>query len=90
MQIVINVSDYVYRQIKNGFYIQTYDDELIQAVTEVTPLPKGHNRLVDVGDLSCDDTCFDNLDTYNDYCLMCDIIDSAPTIIPADGEQEGR
>lgn len=89
MQIVIDIHEEIYDHIKERFmygYVNTELDKVGLAVRNGTPLPKGHGRLIDADELRCENADFD---TYNDYCLMFDEIDNAPTIIEAErGDSE--
>ena len=75
MQIVINISEDDYNNIKNYTGFLAYYEYLIK---NGIPLPKGHGRLIDEKDLS--------LMTVHliDGMLVCD----APTIIEADRSEE--
>ena len=50
MQIVINISDMEYNQIKAGFDVKIpskFTLSVLEAVRNGTPLPKGHGDLID-------------------------------------------
>lgn len=89
MRLVIDILDWQYKSICKGIEASKRcgvvgpDPVIHEAIYKGTPLPKGHGDLIDVNDLRCERADFD---TYNDYCTMFDEIDSAPTIIEADGE----
>lgn len=89
MQIVIDIPEEMYKAIllgANGF------SDHLHIVTKLgTPLPKGHGDLKDVRALkaqmlemppSSDEKYWDGVNDVED------LIDNAPTIIPADKESE--
>lgn len=87
MQIVINISEEIYEEIKitKSIY-RTGAKVLCSAVVNGVPLPKGHGRLIDVNDL-LEDICLEDND-YSRDCNMGEIItleniDRIPTIIEA-------
>ena len=91
MQIVIDIPEEMYQNVLNGTYCGTLYEELKKG----TPLPKGHGDLIDRNELKS--TSYEVLvedggqilDGYSAYNgLTEDDIDSAPTIIEADKEQE--
>lgn len=82
MQIVINISEESYKNIKERVNKRDYPDMKIgRAIADGAPLPKGHGRIGDLDALRCENADFD---TYNDYCTMFDEIEAAETIIEAD------
>ena len=75
MQIVIDIPEKYYKEIKNiHFSDRNYEQDLI---LNGTPLPKGHGRLIDA-DAVLEDP-FGN--TYKD-------LDIAETIVEADKEEQ--
>ena len=98
MQIVINISDEMYFRMRDDVY-STYDGvDCLKAVKNGTPLPKNHGRLIDADLVSKqygldEATKYGNKDAEqqaNSYSTMmmyeiADMIEDAPTIIPADG-----
>ena len=88
MQIVIDIPEESYNNLKIGCTQRVSDGEMIEAIVNGTPLPKGHGRL---GDL---DALEEEISSWgmNDYEPLdfIDAIDDAPTIIGADkAESEG-
>ena len=84
IEVVIKISEDVYRYAKK--YREREKGTCMNAIGNGTPLPKGHGRIGDLDALRCENTDFD---TYNDYCIMFDEIEAAPTIIEATkGEDE--
>jgi len=85
MQIVIDISEELYKHIKNDnvYYLED-GGVLYDIVKNGTPLPKGHGRL---GDL---DALRDEVSSWgmNDYepSDFTDAIDQTDTIIEADKE----
>jgi hypothetical protein len=88
MQIVINIPEDLYEGIerRDGALETEYVcDELIKAVDNGTPLPKGHGRLIDADALIDTLGCSDR-DIYVKACIEED----APTIIEVDRSEEKR
>ena len=97
MQIVIDIPEDDYKFIKD---IQDYisgrrsgrqiEYNIINAILNGTPLPKGHGRLIDADALKeCEQkwSCDYEPDGYSHVVEIRDI-DDEPTIIEADKEQE--
>ena len=91
MQIVINIDEETYTDIKKGKVYSSYRDvpqESVLAIANGTPLPKGHGDLKDMGnlkyvfDLTRDDSIYSGKDIER-------AIKSMTTIIEADTESEG-
>lgn len=79
MQIVIELEDLVYEQIKTHGNVS----EFHELINSGTPLPKGHGRLIDENNL-----WFEDIDDIS--CVTQRNIENAPTIIEADkAESEG-
>ena len=82
MQIVINIDDETYNDIKKGKIYSSYRDVPLESVTAIangTPLPKGHGRLIDTDEIAGDGSW--------DFS---DRLDETPTIIEADKESEDK
>ena len=100
MQIVINIPENTYDQIVEGGTKRhfVYKLDLMRAILEGTPLPKGHGRLIDADSLleygSCPNSCDGTATCMESYeHLHCPIrvfdtesINDTPTIIEADKE----
>ena len=95
MQIVIDISETAYNYFAQGLRFTDDVEMAIIAIVDGTPLPKGHGDLIDRNELKS--TSYEVLvedggqilDGYSAYNgLTEDDIDSAPTIIEADKEQE--
>lgn len=92
MQIVIDIDEETYKDIKRGKIYSSYRDvpqESVVAIANGTPLPKGHGRLIDVIKLKAkmfglpkksNRAYWDGVDDVGD------LIDKATTIIEADKE----
>jgi hypothetical protein len=84
MQILVEIDDKLYNRIK---YLEpkadTMLDVLMRSVQNGTPLPKGHGDLIDADEIQFENTEFE---TYGDYCIAFDAIDTATPIIEADKE----
>lgn len=74
MQIVIDISDKTYAEKDNPSFSVRAILEILQAVRNGTPLPKGHGRLIDADNL--EKKAIETDDMY-----MLREIDDAPTII---------
>ena len=98
MQIVIEIDDELYDALGKAPYIKSGDeglDNLLTAIKNGTPLPKGHGRLVDGDDLwnrmsyySDNEGAGDGHkdDDVNPIILRdsaMEVIENAPTIITA-------
>lgn len=82
MQVVIDIPDAVYNQIKEGVDIKIPSKfvlTVLNAIKNGTPLPKGHGRLVDADIL---------WDLYhdNDYDFY-EALDDVQTIVEAESEE---
>ena len=89
MQIVIDIPDYDYRQIKEYYEKNDIVEAAYSYIYHGTPLPKGHGRLIDADDL------YENTEIYHSHidgydCVRWKDIKGAPTIIEADTESEGK
>lgn len=86
MQIVIDIPEEKYNMIKNKIYCGIYDAEVYKAISNGTPLPEGHGRLIDVG--QCDRKLFyqqcGGADSLITVKSAFDMLMSLPTIIEAD------
>jgi len=83
MQIVINISEDDYNNIKNYTGVLAYYEYLIK---NGIPLPKGHGRLIDESDLIPDSDYEDGIF----YAVSIGAINGAPTIIAEDVESEDK
>ena len=95
MEIVIKIPEDAYDYLINTSFVkapkimfnQSAKDrkhkffDIINAIKEGTPLPKGHGRLIDADKIQFENAEFD---TYGDYSRAFDAIDQADTIIEAD------
>ncbi len=84
MQLVINISEELYKHIQNDkvYYLEDGED-LYGIVKDGIPLPKGHGAIKDVSQIEipmCEDR------TYEKWVQVA--INSAPTIIEADEVEE--
>lgn len=81
IKLVIKVPKETISILKNKMYGGIYNPDLYKAIENGTPLPKGHDRLIEAKRLK---EVF-RRNTGYDYH---DLIDIAPTIIEADTESE--
>jgi hypothetical protein len=95
MQIVIDIPDEEYKRMKAGRSVfltaqrgggKTITIDLIKAVRNGIPLPKGHGRLIDADAMKT----IKNIQSanFNAFELIRYWIDNQPTIIEADREEE--
>lgn len=102
MQIVIDIPEEMYQEIKEIFKVisgsrrsERFDYILFDAVNAGTPLPKGHGRLIDASELA-KSVCTWLKPTVLDETMLVDIaevgvgvideIEEQPTVIEADKE----
>lgn len=85
MQIVIDISEELYDEIKQHSVPLPHLDVLCESVLNGTLLPKGHGRLIDASKL-------ETHETFDGHCFVKivykDDIDDELTIIEADSGQE--
>lgn len=88
MQMVIEIPEEVYKQIKGSDTIFRDDEKMCyEAVQNGTSLPKEHGRLKDIDWI--DDNCPDYRTEDGAWCYKWEDIDNAPTIIEEDkGDKE--
>ena len=96
MQIVIEISDRLYKAIQERSVVGFKFLNLVSAVRKGTPLQKGHGRLVDGDSLWKKMSCYsddegagvdysnddENPTIFRDSAM--EVIENEPTIIPAD------
>ena len=92
MQIVIEIDEDVRVAISRMGLLRVPDEmqkKVDEAIQHGKPLPKGHGRLIDADKLlnSFELSDFDG-DEYDCISTACRIVNSMPTIIEADKEQE--
>ena len=89
MQIVIEIDDKLYNQIK---YLEpkadTMLDELMRSVQNGTPLPKGHGRLIDADELKR--TMEKDKRKALSFVDLTDFVWLAPTIIEGSDSDDKR
>lgn len=80
-QIVIELSDELYKEIASEYAVYYPDDGGVvwQAVKEGTVLPDNHGRLIDANDLMA---------KMVDFCVVYDEIMEIPTILEAKEQSE--
>ena len=76
MELVIDISEEMWERVKEGYVPLGISKYLKNA----TPLPKGHGRLKDVDKIISDGIS-------KGFCDWYDEMKYAPTIIPAEGEE---
>ena len=90
MELIVNIDDETYNDIKKGKIYSSFRDvplESVNAIANGVPLPKGHGRVIDYGYVvdAIDDWI--NAEEYN-YTNATDYlrnrIRNVPTIIEAD------
>lgn len=91
MEIVIKIPEDSYKATCVGCMLPSDVENVVQAIKNGTPLPKGHGRLIDVNDLLDDINLEDNdynRDINTGEIITLENIDRIPTIIGADGGGE--
>ena len=82
MQIVIEIDEELYEEVKG--YHELTECEL--AIFNGTVLPKGHGRLIDADELRTKSIDV-NAEFGNEWwCVDCDDIELAPTVLEADND----
>ena len=90
MQIVIDIDQSIAEEIVLYERIpKDYENTIIDALKNGTPLPKGHGRLIDENELIDEIVCEEIDGRYYDIIYAHSIYD-APTIIEADKEDENN
>ena len=91
MQIVIDIPEYDYRQIKECYEKNDTVEATYSYIYHGTPLPKGHGDLIDRNDLDITTITTDDYSGNEviDVVLKEDIDDASP-IIEADKESEDK
>ena len=95
MQIVIDIDEWKYKDIREGVEaskrINYSIPPIFEAVANGTPLPKGHGKLFDVNDLldriGLEDNDANREENVGEIITLEDF-DCIPTIISADTESE--
>lgn len=94
MEIVIKIPEEIYIHLLARYKYQNTDDIGLSELDKVgvsikngTPLPKGHERLIDADELREDFKASKKISFAERMDISC-IVDHAPTIIEADKEVE--
>ena len=95
MQIVINIPEGTYELVRHGNKSYTTELELMNAVANGTPLPKGHGDLVDRVCLcdfrewlnTCPKDCDENDEVWFTSTEVVNKIKQYPAVIDADKEE---
>ena len=85
MQIVIDIDDKTYADIKKGKIYSSIRDvpqEAVVSIANGTPLPKGHGRLIDADKLQKDMIKYG---WKHPDSTVHEYVEDRPTIIEADG-----
>lgn len=88
MQIVIEIDEETYNDIKRGKIYSSYRDvpqESVVAIANGTPLPKGHGDLIDRDDLLADSYPIDDYAGNEVDIVDLITVEMADAIIKADG-----
>ena len=85
MQIVIDIPEPLYHNLKNGCGIYPYR-LVYEAIINGTPIPKGHGRLIDADAFIKQESCCGYIEDMDiDYFKQ-----NVPTIIEADKAESGE
>jgi len=89
MQIVIDIPEKFYREIKDG---RSADNLINNAVRKGTPLPKGHGRLIDADEIIhlINEIEAEDREEELYHLFLKTVLTDAPTIIEADTESEDK
>ena len=99
MQIVINIDEETYNDIKKGKIYSSFRDvplESVNAIANGTPLPKGHGRLIDADEVNdAIYKCFDGIQFYDGtgydiYSDSKESLDKIQPIIEADNVERDK
>lgn len=92
MQIVIEIPEDSYKATCNGYMLPSDVENVVNAIKQGTPLPKGHGRLIDA------DTLEEKVEKHREMLKISEYdrelvlhytdIEMAPTIIEANKEVE--
>lgn len=87
MKIIIDIPDKIFHRVCQDYlnYTETTEGQALKAISEGTPLPRGHGRLGDLDALQKEISSWG----MNDYepSDFIDVIDGTDTIIEADKEE---
>jgi hypothetical protein len=92
MQIVIDIPDYDYRQIKEYYEKNDIVEATYSYIYHGTPLPKGHGRIMDVDKIlkkmeEREEQLKDDRSMYETSCVETAIDMFGETIIEAEGSE---
>lgn len=89
MELVIKIPQKVYKAIRDKNVLGCYIDDIKNIIRNGTPLPKGHGRLIDVG--QCDKKLFYEQCGGEDSLITAksafDMLMSLPTIVEANKKE---
>ena len=85
MQIVIDIPDLDYFDIKHGYADNYQRERLVESVKRSIAIPKNHGRLIDVSQLYTV-TTYDADNNYEICYVLYEDIENAPTILEAEVE----
>lgn len=88
IELVIKIPKDTYKATCNENMLPPDVRNVVNAIKNGTPLPKGHGRLIDANEL---EECKEIMTTYYDeskYAVRMDDIRDMPTIVEADRESE--
>lgn len=92
MKLIIDIDDEVYNEIKNKGQGKWYCREMDNAIRQGTPLPEGHGKIVDLGNIDKDRIEQDNpVMTINIYgtaieAVPLDYLYNLPDLLKKEGE----
>ena len=84
IELVIKVSQESYNNLKIGCTQRVSDGEMIEAIKNGTPLPKGHGRLIDADTLEECKEVMNTIINKCEYAVRMDEVRNVTTIIEAD------
>lgn len=86
MEIIIDIPDLDYFDIKHGYADNYQRERLVESVKRSIVIPKNHGRLIDASQLLTVTECLED-GTERCYVLYEDI-ENAPTILEAEVEND--
>jgi hypothetical protein len=89
IELVIKIPKDSYEATCNGCMLPPDVENVVNAIKNGTPLPKGHGRLIDIDKLK-QELINEEWITDNDGGGLENIVDEAPTIIEADKESDSE
>ena len=88
MKVVIDISDKEYKYAVENKFLDLNGTHLGEIITNGVSLPKGHGRLIDADELKNETYTMTEWNGDVHQIIYKASLDDAPTVIPADKENE--